>query len=365
MVQAPRRAAATASAAARLACALLLSAAPAAAQVRTQAGLDSLVQGAIADSSDPAAHQRLGLAYLYHGRYDDAERAFRRAVAIDPHYAPALLGLSYLPYYRRPRLRKEEEKGRVPPELAAQVAEANELRRRAIMIDPFARAGGTIEIVLMPAWTREPISPKRLAKMPLEFFWVRGIYLALGGELPDALADFEVLLERLEAAGDSTENGLIPLVANEVRYVMAVIEIQAGRSASAAKRLEEVLTHDVGLYMAHARLADIHEKNGRFTAAITERRRAVEGSPDDPMLLYELGYTLARANALRAADSALTRAMDLNARNSAFPRMAGLVRHTLGDTARARQAYERFLAIAPSTRSRDVAEVRSKLAELH
>jgi len=349
---------------AALAACVLLTPTPAAAQAPRAARLDSLEAIAATDSSDPQAHFRLALGYWDVKRLDDAERELRRAVAIDPHYASALLGLSYLPYSRRPSLLKEVTKGKVPAEFTNAVAESRELRRRAIMIDPFARVGGKVEIVFMPAWAREPIPEKQLAKMPTEFFWVRGMYLALGSEYPDALADLETVLQRLEAAKDSTQNGLIPLVANEVRYVMAVIEIQAGRTAPAVRRLEEVLTHDVGLYMAHSRLADIHERNGRYSAAVTERRRALEGDPDDSMLLYKLGSTLARANLPRAADTAFTRAMELNALNAGYARMAGLVRHASGDTARARVAYERFLALAPGAGTRDAAEVRRKLTEL-
>ena len=80
--------------------------------------------------------------------------------------------------------------------------------------------------------------------------------------------------------------------------------------------------------------------------------------------MYDLGVTLARAGFLHQADTTLTRALELNGRNPRIPRMVGLVRHQLGDAPRAREAYERFLAIAPTSFGREVAEVKAKLAAL-
>jgi tetratricopeptide (TPR) repeat protein len=340
---------------------LVLAAAPLSAQIRTAAGLDSLVAVATADSTDPEAQYRLGRGYWEMRRYDDAERALRRAIAIDPHYASALFALGSLPYSRRPKLEKEAATGKVPPELTGVVAEARELQRRALMIDPFAWAGGSIGFTAMPARLRAPMTDEQAARLPLSLLWARSMHIAAMGEWDQALAELERVATLLETAEG---HGHLPYVFNEVRYVMALMELRAGRSDIAAKRLEAVLAHDVSLHMAHARLADIHEAKGRLADAVIERRRALGGAPDDPVLLYQLGYALARAGSLPAADSALTRAMSLNPLNASIPRVAGMVRQTLGDTAGARSAYERFLAIAPSTRSRSVAEVRLKLAEL-
>ena len=41
-------------------------------------------------------HANLGRVLLGQGRMAEAERAFERALAYDPDYAPALLGLKYI-----------------------------------------------------------------------------------------------------------------------------------------------------------------------------------------------------------------------------------------------------------------------------
>src|SRR5690349_13438944 len=88
------------------------------------------------DSLDAEARYLLALRYDLLKRYDDAEREGHQAIAIDPHYAPALLLLSYLPYDRRPKLWSEVRRGKVPPAWQRAVEESDRLAYRAFIIDP-------------------------------------------------------------------------------------------------------------------------------------------------------------------------------------------------------------------------------------
>lgn len=78
--------------------------ASAAQRIKLPDKLDKLEARAQAHSNDAAAHDNLALGYRSKERYDDAERAMRMAVEIDPQFAEAYLALAHLPYARRPDL---------------------------------------------------------------------------------------------------------------------------------------------------------------------------------------------------------------------------------------------------------------------
>jgi len=73
--------------------------------------LPELEAGAHRDSNDAAAQYLLGLGFWTKKRYDDAERALRVAVTIEPRFAPGWLALGVLPFARRPKLRDEQVRG--------------------------------------------------------------------------------------------------------------------------------------------------------------------------------------------------------------------------------------------------------------
>ncbi|HEU4828897.1 MAG TPA: tetratricopeptide repeat protein [Gemmatimonadales bacterium] len=341
---------------------LLGVASPLQAQGRSDAKIDSLEHQLLTDSADADLHYALGQLYIGARRYDEADRALRRAIEIEPRFAQAHLAISYLPFIRDEKLWKAVNRGKVPRAQEPIVEEARRFRKTAYMIDPLVNSG----VVLVPWWVKMQISEAERAKLPPFFFVYRGLVLARAQEWTEAVSELQEGLLRMatDAAEDEEDAEIIPLVANEVRYVMAVVEMRSGRTVAATRHFQEVLTNDLGMYMAHVRLAEIHEKNGAWRSAIAERQRALDTSPDDPSLVYDLGVTLARAGLLHQADTTLTRALELNVRNPRIPRMAGLVRHQLGDVARAREAYERFLAIAPSSFGREIGEVKEKLATL-
>lgn len=90
------------------------------------------------DSTDAEVYFRLGNAYWWAHRLDDAEHAWQRVTSVDPRYAPAYLALSYLPFDRRPKLWEESRKGRVPQTWQAPLDQSRRLQRQAFLINPFA-----------------------------------------------------------------------------------------------------------------------------------------------------------------------------------------------------------------------------------
>jgi hypothetical protein len=89
------------------------------------------------DSLDAETQLRLARRYYQANRFDDEERALHASVAADPRYAPAWFWLGFLPFDRRPKLWKDVEKGKVAAEWTKPLAEAERMRVRAVLIDPF------------------------------------------------------------------------------------------------------------------------------------------------------------------------------------------------------------------------------------
>lgn len=317
-----------------------------------------------ADSLDPALQYQLGMAAWDARSYVRADSLLREAVRIDPHFAEANLALGYLPFDRYPKLREQEEKGTLPDSLRTTVAEANRLLRLAVLTDPFVGTGKS-QFVFLPSWAMKEFTPRERAKLPTWFFYWRGLTYARGSDYATALGDLHEVMDRLEhATSKAPTNPLLPLVANEIRYVMAVIELKAGRTLDARQQLEQVLSQDLGMYMAHVKLAELHERNGAWNAAVRERQRAVEVNPADPALQFELASSLARSARLAEADTAVARAIELNPHNPGYVYLAARVQLGLADTARAVASYKKFMAIAPSALAKDRLAAQLQLARL-
>jgi tetratricopeptide (TPR) repeat protein len=363
--------------------------------------LDQLEARAARDSGDAAAQYDLGLAYLVKRRADDAERAFRSAIAVDSRFAPAYLGLAALPYVRRPALWKEVGLDKVPAEWESVLEEAEAWRRRAVMINPLV----DLKVIVAVAPPREAmgLSKRELAiytelmkgfeyfwdaqyqqaydwfdkwleyaekerrkdddRVPSWLLWYHGLSAAHILDYATAMSDFEQLLDRATKQDEDPDKlHLLISEANDFRYVLAVLNQRAERLHPATLLLEEVLTNDLGHYAAHSRLADIHEERKRWPAAVQERQRALESDPADPGLLFDLGYTLGRAGRMAEAVEPLRRALESNPLNPRISFILGEVLQNLGRQDEAREVWRTFLAVAPPAFSAQVATVRAKLA---
>ena len=382
-----------------LALLLALAAAPAArAQVRLRPGvtLRALEAAAARDSNDPAALYDLALGYWSERRWDDADRALRTALAIEPRNASALLALAHLPFARRPRLWDEVDARRVPPAWRPAVDEWDRLTRLAFLVDPLV----DLAIVGAVAPPDDPrprdasaATPFRTAMVALANFrngqydqaygwldrlarllgededstsvpglvlWYRGISAAHLNDLPGAIRD----LSRLEARPEREEGFWNGPDRAQVTYVLAWLEERAGRPAEARAHYQAALASDLGLWMAHVQLARLHEQAAEWPEAIRERQLALEAGPDDPTLLLDLGTTLTLAGRAAEALAPLARAAAGMPRNFRVPYYQGRAAQQLGRAAEAREAYRRFLALVPSRYAEQIAEVRRQLEQL-
>ena len=372
------------------------------AQERRRPTIEEAEAIAAFDSLDAELQFRLAIRYWEVKRWDDVERALRRTVAIDPRYGPAFLALGYLPYDRRPALFGEERRGRIPPAWQPSVAEATRFRRHAFLLDPLVnlRVVGaplpeTPDVLYFPQYDDERAT--RLAmwlmslglfnatkysfaltgfqayqerafpklprdSLPDEFLWFRGLTAAHMRWFDTATADFEVLLRRSETHERADTLIRIPLATNDYRYVLALLHERAGRPADARRLYQEATTNDLGLYMAHVHLARIYKGTAMLNEAVEEGRRAVAAAPDDATTMMELGLLLRDIDRRAEAVDVLREAMQKNPLDPRIPFNLGLTLEEAGRAAEARQAFERFVALAPSRYDAQITEARRRLA---
>ncbi|NNG17038.1 MAG: tetratricopeptide repeat protein, partial [Gemmatimonadales bacterium] len=136
--------------------------------------LEQLEAQAAADSNDARAHYALALACLLKRHNDDAERALREAIAIEPEFAPAHFALAFLPYARRSKLWKEQSRGRVPAEWVPAIEESYRSSRLAFLLDPFVDL--KVLLAVVPARKDLGLTKRELSiyielVKGFEFFW--------------------------------------------------------------------------------------------------------------------------------------------------------------------------------------------------
>jgi tetratricopeptide (TPR) repeat protein len=379
---------------------------PAAAQrIKLPLKLPELEARANADSNDAAAHYNLALGYWNEKRYDDAERSLKTAIGLEPRFAPAHLALAYLPFARRPRLWSEIFDQDVPKDMVPSVEQSDREYRYAFLIDPLVdiRIIGavtpskadflTIQDYLgevyalffqgftdcqegryedchghLTALIREIDGDRHPQRIPNSVLWYKGLAAAKLGKYDIAEQHFRLLINRntgfekeLESKGEFSR---VPLPTNQYRYTLATILLSAGRTVDAVALFQEVLNNDIGLFMAHVRLAGIYEAAKDYPHAVQERQNAVNANPDDPSLLLDLGVTLGKAGMMPQAESNLQQAVDANPRDSRAYFWLGLSQMDQGKRDAARESFTRFLSLAPSRYDRQIAMAKDRLTQL-
>lgn len=359
-------------------------------QITLRVPLEQLERDARIDSTDADAQYDLGLGYWGKKRYEDADRALRRAVAIDPRHAAAYLALAYLPFASQPRLLKERVTGKLHREMRDVLMEAERLGRRAFLLDPL------VDVRIIGVASRKPsrgVSPwsgnpfeafmsgnymytfNALSSaierarashdtVPDAFLWYRGLAAGHLGLYPRTIADLTVLLERAQRFERSDTIQLTVPVTTEYRYFMAFFLHKAQRFAEAIDLYREALGQDAGLFMAHVQLGRLYESHQLWDEAVNSFELAVGSNPDDASLLVDLGLAQWAADRFGAAETTLVQAQDANRLDSRVPYYLGLLQLLRADSVHARASLTRFLALAPRRLSEQITNARSRLAQL-
>lgn len=375
----------------------------AAAQFKLGVKLPELEQRAQKDSNDPAAHFNVALGYWNAKRWEDADRALRTAIMLDARFAPAYVALNYLPYARRSNLWDEIRENRVPEEWRARMEESDRLFRRAYMIDPFVelRSGdvvtprSTAYLEALERYFGEAIrdyydgldlyfmgeyqkaydrltrvlnamdADRHPDRLPTMVHWWHGLASARVEKWDEAAADFELLIDRSRDRERSDSLVRFPLRTNEFRYILAYIKQRSGKLNEAIDLYRESVTNDIGLYMAHVRLADMYESAKMWPEAVTSRRNAVNANPEDETLVLDLGKTLANAAQTDESITVLRQAASANPRDPRPFLYLGILLEQQGKNEEARTAFNQFLALAPSRYERQIAVAKQHLDALH
>lgn len=377
---------------------LLLPVAVGAQRIKLPASLSDLQARALKDSDDAAAQYNVALAYWNAQRWNDADSAFHRAIHLDPRFAPAYVGLAFLPYAERSSLGDEVVEQDVPADWKPKVKDSDEMLSRALIIDPLSdmRLAGAVRVSSQSAqeylkeWYGEWLADYEEGRdyyyngefekayndftrvtrdfrgpIPTVLLYFHGLSAAQIGKNDEALTDFQTLRDRLlgEEHRDSTLH--IPLKTNDYRYIVGVMQERLGKLNDAIDSYREAARNDLGLFMAHVHLANMYEQHAMWPQAIRERQEAANANPDDPSLQFDLGETFAQAGQWQDAEKALKDAQTGNPRDARVPYYLGVVEMQLNEKDDARNALTRFIAIAPSRYERQVADAKKRLDSLH
>lgn len=361
---------------------LLALAAPAPAAAQKAEAAATAAAAAVIDSLDPSAHVAAGLAWLDADRWDAADSAFRRAIALDPRHADAHVGLAVAQDRNRRYWEALRRRGRDVERAEQEAREA--LLQRGLLLDPYA----DIRILRFadrrrsrgdPIWfgdyatllffTDRAISLSlgrggAFESLPPGLLWMHGLAAGHTGRFPLAIRALTAAVRGMARLQNADSMADIPLPTNSVRYALAVTHMRAGNRDRAFLLLREVIENDIGNYVALVQLARLHSVGSEWSQAVRAFEGAVAAAPEDPTLLRELGAALARAGRNAEAESVLAEARERHPRDPLMDFELGVVQETLGRRDAARASYERFLARAPRRYSVIRDNVRERLARL-
>jgi tetratricopeptide (TPR) repeat protein len=369
---------------------LLAVAIPAAAQsVRVTERLETLQERARIDSNNAAAHYNLAMGYWSKKKYDEAETSLRSAIGIEPQFADAHLALAIVrnwdeDYWRRIRRLGGDTL------LDRSTRERDRYYRTAFLLDPLVdlkilgatyRFGGyhdhfrdglenLVEGRYQPAFDhfdrdlKDELERGPLDSVPDGLLWLHGLAAAHVERFDVAANGIRHLYDRVSrrVVEDSTDE--VPLIANDYRYLLAVLNHRMGKTEEALGLYQQVLENDLGNFMAHVQIARIYEGVQQWDMAITERKRAVETNPDDASLLLDLGITLGRAGQFDQAVEALEQAREMNPRDVRTLFWIGIAAFQLKKYDQAREAFASFIGMASTRFDRQITVARQRLTEM-
>jgi tetratricopeptide (TPR) repeat protein len=240
------------------------------AQVRTWRDTTTLFERAIAvTEKNFFAHDGLAATHLREGRLDDAERHYRRARELNPHWASPHVGLADVAAQRG------------EPELAIRYY------REGLRREPRARTHANMGKALADTGRlREAIAHYRTA---LEFdddtglaeiHALLGHALAETGELDEALAHYEAAV------------GVDPGFA-EARGNLGILLVRSGRLDAAVPHLERAVARRPELATVHKALAEVASRRGRTAEAIRHYRDVLRLEPGSLEVANNLAWILA------------------------------------------------------------------------
>lgn len=339
---------------------------------------------AAADTNDWESYFNLGVELL-NDEPARAENAFLWASRLDPTRSEVLYA-RWVAYWTRDRNRFAKYLRDDPAILrAAEVQRVDSLRYHAIRRMPFVHQGLLMvafddpralwrEDILTSAWlaygrgnlaeaidrfgkaiTRDP-------KRNAEVRFLRAGAFVNAGILDSAIVELTKLLQELRGR---EKGDLVSVYESRELMEFAVGLIHANRreNAKAEEAFGRALVENAGYAQAHLALARLADASNDASRALAEYVLAVELDPGD------VAARLAYANALfyaRRPQEGIAQVQDVIRREPLYAEsyaVLGRLYDSLDDAAAAREAYARFLQLAPRN-SQTSTRIRARLREL-
>jgi tetratricopeptide (TPR) repeat protein len=281
---------------------------------------------------------RLGLWLLDENRSQEAERAFSRATEIDPADRAGWIGLARV-YLQR------DENERAAALLEHLVADApSEAYTLQLLGTAYRRLGRTEQAASAAqvgtkgapqwsdAWTEEMLAFRRGYAALLR----DATAYVIDGRFPEAINILEAL--RREKPDD------LVLMAH-----LGQVYVAAGRDADGVSLLETVIGRDPDRFEAHVDLATGYMHLGNLDKALVEAKRAVQLNGSYAPGYETLGLIEWRKGEPRAAIAAFDRSVALDPRNARALVWKAMVQTNDGRTADALATFERAAHIDPTS----------------
>jgi Tfp pilus assembly protein PilF len=126
-------------------------------------------------------------------------------------------------------------------------------------------------------------------------------------------------------------------------YATAVAQVQLGELKAARETFEQALTENLGLYMAHVRLAGLSLMTGDTTSAVTELGAATQLNDADAGILFQYGFVLIAADHDDSATVMLRKSIKADPYFAMPYEFLGRVLDAHGKKAEAILAYQGFI----------------------
>jgi tetratricopeptide (TPR) repeat protein len=356
---------------------LVLTATPAAAQEWVPER-PTLAQGADPNAWESYYDLGMRLAARMPAR---AEAAFYWASRLDPSRAEPLYA-RWAAFHLQDVARWERYLSDDPRVLQRpDVLRADSLRWRAYLRNPFVHRG--LDLVLMDqlpggwgddsatrAWmsygtghlARAADQFDLLARRNPRFADMAAIANVSAGRFSKATVHLDSVLARLRR--EETRRLMRPDETKEMyEYALGLLHRARENPPEATAALNRALLENLAFYPARMQLAEIALQEGRAADAVVELQQAAEIAPDDGYLQYRLGVALLEAGNPAGAVSALRIAARREPYHAAIQLLLGAASERAGDTSAAKEAYSRYLQIAPQNATAERARAQRWLAQ--
>jgi arylsulfatase A-like enzyme/Flp pilus assembly protein TadD len=145
------------------------------------------------------------------------------------------------------------------------------------------------------------------------------------------------------------EDDLKSFLPFQQRLERAILLSDAGRDEESVREIGTLIEEKKHFAPAYIYLAEIHMSRGRMAEALRTLDEAVRANPEDYTLLAEYGKALVRNRQFGEAAGILERAVALIDYDPESWDNLGLARMSLGESTRALEAFEKALALDPSS----------------